>query len=93
MKENNKTLDTIDALLGGIQQVEAPPFLFTKIQAQLDSQQQDRLSVAWVWAVAAAVALLFAINLWSIQHHSYSTLDASTVVEEMNLIPDNSLYN
>lgn len=93
MKENNERLDTIDALLDVIQKVDAPPFLLTKIHAQLDSQQQNSLSVRWTWAVAATFALLFAINVWTIQHNSNSNLDASIVLEEMNLIPDNSLYN
>jgi hypothetical protein len=77
-----------------IKQVEAPPFLFTRIQARL---QSTAAPVLWKWAFAVVAVLLLAGNLaaafsGSAARHPATGL-ATTVVNTLHLSPSNDLYH
>jgi hypothetical protein len=77
-----------------IKQIEAPPFLFTRIQAGL--RQKDNAPAAWKWAFALIALLLLACNLAVILHSSTShrqTQPVTAVVNTLHLSPSNDLYH
>jgi hypothetical protein len=93
MKDYKETTDGMDGLLGAIEKIEVSPFMLTRIHAELEAQRQEKLPLTWAWAGTAVLALLLCLNVWTIQEQLNESLDVSIVVEEMNLIPENSLYN
>lgn len=93
MSKKNTTKDTIDELLQKIEQVEAPAFLLTKIQAKINRQLEGFVPVKYVWATAFSLMILVVLNVWTIQDARIQTKDNIAVVaEEMNLIPSNSFF-
>lgn len=90
-KEDSK--NTIDELLQGIQKVEAPQFLFTKIQTSIRKQLEDRIPLRYVWMGAFSLVILLTLNIWTMQKASVQAEDnIIVIIEEMDLIPDNSFF-
>lgn len=93
MNKNQDSKNTIDELLQGIHKVEAPPFLFTKIQARIREQLEDRMPIGSVWMGAFALIVLLTLNIWTMQEVSVQGEDnIAVIIEEMDLIPDNSFF-
>jgi hypothetical protein len=93
MSTKKKSKDRIDKMLQDIERVEAPMFLFTKIQARISEQLDASVPVKYVWATAFSLMILVVLNVWTIQNSSLETKDnIAVMVEEMDLIPNNSFY-
>lgn len=90
----SKNKGTIDEMLGSIEQVDAPMFLFTKIQANISQQMEASVPVKYVWLAACSFMILLVLNIWTIQETgSFETKDnIAVMVEEMDLMPNNSFY-
>jgi hypothetical protein len=88
----NETPDHIDRMLNNVEQVEISPFMLTRIHAVLEAEHQEQIPKNWVWAVSSIFVLLFVLNIWAIQQYQAGESDASTLIEQMNLNPDNSFY-
>ena len=89
----------IDNKLDGlkkIRQVDAPPFLLTRIRQQIQSLQDAPAPVKWKWAFAVSTILVLALNI-SILFKSTDTQPTKpgieNVVKSMNLSSANNLYN
>ncbi len=50
-------------LLRKVRQVEAPPFLLTRIRARIDAARAEKLPAAWAWAGTLAFGLLLLLNV------------------------------
>ena len=76
-----------------IKPVDAPPFLFTRIQARIESL--DYVPVQWKWGFAAAALIVLAMNLGVVLQSTGSDQRAGVqdVVSAMHLTTSNSLYN
>ena len=93
MSKRKESKDNIDELLQNIEQVEAPAFLFTKIQARISQELEEFVPVKYVWAAAFSLMVLLVLNVWTIQESSIQTEDnIAVMVEEMDLIPSNSFF-
>ncbi len=52
------------ASLDGIRRAEAPPFLYTRIAAQLGQQKSSGIRPRLVWQIAVSLCLVMAFNIW-----------------------------
>ncbi|MCB0706440.1 MAG: hypothetical protein KDC34_14085 [Saprospiraceae bacterium] len=89
-----KSKSNID-LLKKIEKVSAPPFLFTRIEARINQQPEDRIPIKWAYAMSLGLAVLFCFNLLLIRSDFRKSKKAESlqiVVEEMDLHHSNQLY-
>ena len=78
-----------------IKQVEAPPFLLTRIKQQIQNLQNAAAPVKWRWAFAVSAVVIIALNL-SVFFSSNITTKSNgieTVVSSLQLTNTNALYN
>ncbi|HOY06976.1 MAG TPA: hypothetical protein PLO67_16325 [Saprospiraceae bacterium] len=88
-----KEEDPID-LLKKVGKVDTPEFLFTRIQAKINSPAQEQLPVSWKWAGSLAFGLLLAANLFFAQNRRPMLPDtAELLVSSMSLDHSNQLYH
>ncbi len=86
-------------LLKQIKQVDAPPFLLTRIRQQIDNLSNVEAPVKWKWAFAASAILILALNVSIFFKYDDTTASAGkntgieNVVNSMNLTTSNQLYN
>jgi hypothetical protein len=89
----NKKLD----LLKQITEVDAPPFLLTRIKHQLRNVQQAEAPVKWKWAFAVTSIVILLLNISMLFTSSFSGTKKNTgiesIVRTMNLSTENDLYN
>jgi hypothetical protein len=78
--------------LENIQRVEAPEFLFTRIQQKIQQKKQHTLPPRFAWAVAASLLLILSLNLFVVFNSSRKAEEASNWTKSMNLVNDNSFY-
>ncbi len=80
-----------------VRRVEAPPFLFTRIEAKIQRKQEEWVSVKWVWGTSMALVLLALFNLSVLNNRlqidatQYDAAEA--VATSMQLLDSNQLYN
>ena len=88
-------------ILKQIKQVDAPPFLLTRIRQQIENLSNVEVPVKWKWAFAVSSVLILALNI-SILLQSNDQTEATSktkangienVVNSMNLTTTNQLYN
>ena len=78
-----------------IKQVEAPPFLLTRIKQQIQNRGNAPAPVKWKWAFAATAFIILALNM-SILFRTGSAENKTgieAVVKSMNISDSNDLYN
>ncbi len=79
-------------LLDGLQRVEAPPYLLTRINAQLKANEQDTIPKQWISASILAFCALLIVNVFVIRESITSQDNISELIETMNLLPNDNLY-
>lgn len=81
--------------LKSINEVDAPPFLYTRIRAQIDAVSEAPVRWRWSFAVAAMMVLALNTSIWftSIQPTSQEDTSVATVVSAMQLSSTNTFYN
>lgn len=77
--------------LGSIQKVEAPPFLFTSIEAKIRNYKSEWISPQKSHAIVAAFILLVILNTFAIIHVR-STKNEKNIAQVFQLMPENNLY-
>ena len=78
-----------------IKQVEAPPFLLTRIKQQIQNRGNVPAPVKWKLAFAATAFIIIALNM-SILFRTGSAENKTgieAVVKSMNISDSNDLYN
>lgn len=94
---NETMMDTDKNLrkLEKIRKVEAPPFLFTRIRAQIDSFAEAPAPVQWSYSFAAIAVIVLALNLGVLLTKSSPSTDngITAVVSAMQLSTSNDFYN
>lgn len=78
-----------------INRVEAPPFLFTRIEAKIEAVEAQTVSINWVVGASLAFSLLLAVNILLIQNKfsgSSEQTQFQTYIEDMNLDATNESY-
>ena len=83
-------------LLKQIKEVEAPPFLFTRIKQQIQNTDITEAPVKWKWAFGLASLVIIILNTYTLfmSNTSSTKIDAGveSIVKEMNLSTQNDLY-
>lgn len=92
MMEKDKN---IDELLGRIQKLETPPYLFTRIQAKLENVNELIVSKPKVALVGALFTLLLLINFMVLNFNvnQVQSDDVSVVAHDFGFTTTNQLYN
>ena len=81
-------------LLKKIRPVEAPPFLFTRIQAKIRSTEAERLPASWRWAGRLAFVLLLVLNVFAFKTGKTPlSVPAEQLNQSMQLANLNQLYD
>jgi len=78
-------------ILEKIETVDAPPFLFTRIQAKIQEQLADKLTTKQAIAYLAGLAFIVVLNVLVLKQSSDQPTE-SDLVSELNLAPANQLY-
>lgn len=83
-------------VLEKVNRVEAPPFLFTRIEARIQAQLNEQLPIRWVWVSISTVLLLVVVNTLilrdSTQLSETSNGSIQHISEEMGMQTSNQLY-
>jgi hypothetical protein len=85
MEMNNEPIENI-------QSVEAPPFLYTRIQQRIKNEQAARMPGKMTWAVGLSFLLILCINIGAVVSASRADHAASNLVKTLNLMQDNTIY-
>ena len=88
------TIDKKLEALKKIQEVDAPPFLFSRIMQQVQTMDKAPAPAQWKWAFAATAFIILALNM-SILFRTGSEENKTgieAVVKSMNLSDSNDLY-
>lgn len=89
-----KNHDELDGLKK-INQVDAPPFLLTRIKSRIDSLSSAPAPLQWTWSFAAAAVVVLAMNMGVLITRA-TTTEKNTiadVVSTMQLSTNNELYH
>lgn len=79
--------------LKNIQRVDAPPFLFTRIQEKINAKTTN-IRPLWAWSMSVACASLLLLNVFVLLHFEDNAgLKQRNLVEKMHLSSNNQLYN
>jgi len=86
--------DRLDKLKN-ITPVEAPPFLYTRVQQAINSLNNTAAPLRWRWTFAITAIFIVIINLTVISRSSHITKnsDVEQVVNVMQLSSSNDLYH
>jgi hypothetical protein len=93
----NMDLDKKLDALQQIKEVDAPPFLYTRIQQQIHNLQQLEAPAKWKWAFAFSTLLILLINI-SIMISSSAPVSkqnsgVENIVNSLGLSNTNDLYH
>lgn len=78
-------------ILEKIQRVEAPPFLFTRIQQKIEQTKKEMMPKVVAFTISTAFVLILVINTIVLTNHSTPSTTKS-LVQSMHLTTNNSLY-
>jgi hypothetical protein len=79
--------------LKGIKRVEAPPYLFTRIEAQIKKQSTESYSKKAVLGYFAGLLLLIILNLSALINFNGSKVSGDDLINAYGLNSNYSLYN
>lgn len=90
--------DTDIERLSRIQKVDAPPFLFTRIEARINALQEEVYPIRWVRLALAGFAVLMLLNVWLVGQNigtsSGPVEDSENLLSAgVELYQSNQLYN
>lgn len=84
-------------LLKQIKEVEAPPFLLTRIRQRIQNFDDVEAPVSWKWAFAITSVLILVLNISFFLNSANSTEENTTgietVVNSMHIATTNNIYN
>ncbi len=85
----------IEDLLGQIERVDTPPFLFTRIEAKIDAEAQP-IHSQWSMALVAMGVLTIMLNIFVVLNSNDTDLEnsnASSIAMSLDINPSYQLYN
>lgn len=77
-----------------IRQVDAPPFLYTRIRSRIEALSEAQAPVQWVWEFSIAGMLVLALNIGALIITTRTKSESSVfdVVSALQLSDKNDLY-
>lgn len=79
-------------ILEQVEKVDAPPFLFTRIQQKIAGAKYNRVSPKLAWAIGLGFILLIAVNGIALNSISQNSSTAGNLAESLQLTSQHSLY-
>jgi hypothetical protein len=74
-----------------IKKVDAPEFLFTRIQEKIKRQAEEWIVPEKAWMAILTFVLLLIINIYAIRQLRFHSNERS-LAQAFQLMPDNNLY-
>jgi len=78
--------------LGKIQRVEAPPYLFTRIQQKIESEKRERMPLRMALILNLSFAVILVINSMVFIGYDSKSTSIESYAESIHLISNNTLY-
>lgn len=78
--------------LNKIQQVDPPPFLFTRIQQKIEKTYATVLPRKFACALSLSFIVVVVLNVGVLAYKVKQKNGVNSVAQSMNLVPDNELY-
>lgn len=75
-----------------IQKVEAPPFLFTRIQQKIESEKLERMPNKMAVILNFCIVIVFIINVMVFIGSKTKSVFTESYAQSIHLISNNSLY-
>ncbi len=88
--KNEKLINHLE-LLKQIQQVDAPAFLMTRIQERIVKSKSNKFSPQLTWVLSIFLLAVIAFDASLVARARFNAKD-NNLIQEMNLMPENSLY-
>lgn len=82
----------LDNLLSKIQRVEAPPYLFTRIQQKIAQTKNEAMPIKTALAIKLSFAVLLIVNIVVLSNYNTKSNATESYAESIHLISNNSLY-
>jgi len=78
--------------LESIKQIEASPYLFTRIQQRIQNKLDNRVPMRTAYSMAASFVILLSINAFVLTQNNKTKMEETNIAESFQLMPDNNLY-
>jgi hypothetical protein len=85
MKTKEKWIDETMEAFDGITRAEGDPFIHEKVMQRIHQNPPEimRIQPALIWKIAAGIAVLVSINLFTLFHRNPSSVKDQTAVKTM----------
>lgn len=78
--------------LGRIQKVEAPSFLFTRIQQKIESEKSERMPLRTAVIINLSFAVILMLNVLVFIESNSNSNSTESYAQSIQLISNNALY-
>ena len=78
-----------------VRKVEAPPFVFTRIEAQIEKEESIQMPRQWAWGLSLACSILLVVNISFFVNSNGNTVaqtEDTNLLEAVGLEQSNQLY-
>ena len=79
-------------ILDQVQKVNAPPFLLTRIQQRIRNKKESQFSPTLSWVLSLGLAIIVVVNGAVLTNMIIASKQEKTLLQSMNLLPNNELY-
>ena len=79
-------------ILDQVQKVNAPPFLLTRIQQRIRNKKESQFSPTLSWVLSLSLAIIVVVNGAVLTNMIIASKQEKTLLQSMNLLPNNELY-
>lgn len=79
-------------LLNCINKIDPPPFLYSRIMQKINRVADLNYNTGIARSIVLSLFLLLLLNLMVVGSSTKGEADQNTIVEELNLMPANTLY-
>ena len=79
-------------ILDQVQKVSAPPFLLTRIQQRIRNKKESQFSPTLSWVLSLGLAIIVVVNGAVLTNMIIASKQEKTLLQSMNLLPNNELY-
>ncbi len=79
-------------ILDQVQKVSAPPFLLTRIQQRIRNKKETQFSPTLSWVLSLSLAIIVVVNGAVLTNMIIASKQEKTLLQSMNLLPNNELY-
>lgn len=90
MSQNN--INNFLAPLHAVEKVEAPAFLFSRIEQKIDFIRENTISKNMGWAWITSISMIVLFNLFILNQSSWIPKEKNNLLQSLQIHHSNSLY-